>query len=870
MRFAHPVLLVLFAVLPWLWRAGASTGGAGGRGGTLWRMLAAACLILSAAGIEVATRHAAIETMAVVDVSASVPPLLQRLALGRINAIASTMHQGDRLGIVAFGADAAIEMRPRSSVRVPALVSTIANTATNIAAGLEAAQLALPGNGARRIVLFSDGRETNGRAERAATAAGAAGIPVDVVIPDFRGVWRRPAVTHVVAPAEVRRDEPFLVSVEIDGAPGAQGRVVIRRDGQPILSRTVTIAPDGTASVAITETHHDAGARAYMASVGPEQPIADDIEPADAGAGAIVSVEGEQAVLYVSDALGQLQGLLSSSGFRVTQVRPGSLPTRPEALRAFNLVVLDDVRADEASTAQLTTLSRFVRKSGGGLLLLGSSRTLDVSGYPAGPLGSILPVDLRPRGGRRAPASGLVLVVDKSGSMGDLSDGLPKIELARQAVMRVREVLPPADWLGLIAFDATPVAVAPLSLVATTDPEALATRLNAIQPGGATQIAPAVELAVRWLQHASGVEPSRRHVLLVTDGRTSAADVDRLRAALGATGTRLSAVATGVDADHELLRRLAESSGGHVYVPTDARDLPAIVAREASRSASGTTVEEPFQVRSAPHPIVAGIERTSMPVMAGYVVGVSKPTAFSVLTSHLDDPILSVWRAGLGRVAVFTADLGSRGSAALRQWNAENRLWAQAARWLSKPAEDHGLQMAFTESETGIRLSLEAERPDGTLVTLTDARALVRSPRGETSDLALTWSAPGRYEASVPTMATGAYVVAFAGRDGQSGADVRTVRGFYWSADRERRFRDADTAFLRRLAELTGGRVLEAADSPFDGARPWSYTAIWRWTATAGLVVFVLGLALQHSFDARKAFARVRAPRWPHRRSAAA
>jgi len=116
-------------------------------------------------------------------------------------------------------------------------------------------------------------------------------------------------------------------------------------------------------------------------------------------------------------------------------------------------------------------------------------------------------------------------------------------------------------------------------------------------------------------------------------------------------------VAIGANADRELLGQLAQSTGGRAYFPADVAELPLLVSREAARSRSGMVVEERFTLRGAPHPILGGIDRGALPQLGGYVVSAAKPTATSILTSHLDDPILAVWRAGLGRVAVFTGDL---------------------------------------------------------------------------------------------------------------------------------------------------------------------------------------------------------------------
>ncbi len=64
-----------------------------------------------------------------------------------------------------------------------------------------------------------------------------------------------------------------------------------------------------------------------------------------------------------------------------------------------------------------------------------------------------------------------------------------------------------------------------------------------------------------------------------------------------------------------------------------------------------------------PHPIVTGLETSGLPRLGGYVVSAAAPGAETVLASHLDDPVLATGRAGLGKVAVYTADLGSDWSA---------------------------------------------------------------------------------------------------------------------------------------------------------------------------------------------------------------
>jgi Mg-chelatase subunit ChlD len=523
----------------------------------------------------------------------------------------------------------------------------------------------------------------------------------------------------------------------------------------------------------------------------------------------------------------------------VRQVGPADVPP-PADLVAYDAVVLDDVPSGSLGAVGARALAAYVGQAGGGLLLLGGPQSLDAAGYPEGPLGSLLPVDLRPRGGRRGPAMGLVIVFDKSGSMADVADGVQKIEVARQAVKRVLDVVPATDSVGVIAFDSAPAVIAPLT--ASPDAAAIASRLRGLEPGGSTAIAPAMALAADWLGRAA---VSRRYVLLMSDGRTPPADVDRLREAARTGGFELSVIAIGADADRGLLERLAQGTGGRAYFPDDLRELPILAAREAARAAGGGAVQEHFTLRAAAHPIAAGLDRGSMPDMGGYIVGVAKPGADAILMSHLDDPVLAGWRFGLGRAAVYTAGLNTPWSASLRAWSGFNPLWLQTVRWLSRRTTHGALQTTVVEREDGMHLVVDAVTPSGELLNLLAMRALVRDPAGREQDVTVHARAPGLYEARIEAAQPGPYLVSVSARSADGVAEVTALRGFYWSADRERRANGVDVAALTALSQPTGGRLLGPDDDPFTGPRPRAYREIWPALATVALLIFLMEIALR-------------------------
>lgn len=833
MRFAHPLVLMAGLALPWLWWIAARRRQVVSRARVAWRIATASLLVIAAAGVAVSTGAAPITVMAVLDRSASVPARSQQRALARINADAQTMRAGDRLGIVALGATAAVELRPTESPRIESPRTTVDETGTDIGAALRLARAGLPQDGSRRILLVSDGRETAGDAEREALLAGAAGVPVDVLAPMEPGGVRPLRVTRVVAPSDVRAGEPYRVSVEVAGTVGARGPIVLYRDDQVIGRQTVTIADNGTAGFVVSERQSQRRAFVYRAVAELED--VDDVTPSR---GAVVIVEGKPSLLYVSAGAATLAPVLTAAGFGVSRVRPEQVPDTPQALSAFSGVVLDNVGSDQLTNATPEALATYVENTGGGLLLLGSSRTLNLGGYPATPLERILPIDLRPRSGQRAPAVDLVLVFDKSGSMADVSDGVPKIEVARQAVMRAVEVMPASDGIGVLAFDQSPTAVSPLTH--NRDSAALLNALQRVVPGGSTAIAPAIETAFAWLRASGGVSGTRRQILLISDGRSADADSVRLRDLARSGGAEISIVAIGPNANRTLLEDVASASGGRAYFPGSLRELPREVAREAARSSGGGVVRERFVARVGSHPALSGVGLTSLPSLGGYVVGAAKPAASAILRSHLDDPVLAAWRAGLGRVAVYTADLGSPWSDELRAWRDGPRLWAQTVRWLSRRETDPAFQVAIRDADRGPRIEVEAVRPDGTFIELDEASAVVRTPAGADEDVPLVPTSPGRYQAPMSMSAEGPYVVAVSARETGTGIEHRLVRAIYWSADREGAAIGNDLAFLSRLSEISGGRVLSAEESPFEGPRPRGYRDASAAAAGMALVMFLL------------------------------
>jgi Ca-activated chloride channel homolog len=845
MRFAAPLFLVLLVALPWFWRFGVRAGA--GRARSAIRTTTALALILGASALQLRGGEVPAAVVYVLDRSDSMTGAAAD-ALQRLSVQSAGMRDGDRSALVVFGVDAALERGLDARPLSETLSAAIATAGSNLERALRLARTTLPSGGMRRIVLVSDGNETAGHVANEGALAAAEGIAIDVM-PRADDGARALAVTAMAAPATARLGEPLRLVVSAEGAPGTHGEITLERDAVTLARVRVDIGESGVGSLTLSDRPTSAGVYTYRASVAPGGSA--DILTAvdDRQVGAIVAVSGERRILYVGSRPAIVEGPLRATGIRVEHAPAGSLSRGSQALAAYDAVVLDDIAAEEIGVEGISALTAYVRESGGGLLILGSPRTLEPAVSPESGFDPILPVDFRPRTGQRAASVALVIVFDKSGSMDDRVDGVSRIEVARQAVRAVVNAVPPTDAVGVVAFDARATGVLPLR--SGHAPEDVAARLNAIQPSGGTAIGPALEMARDWLTAAQSGKYTKRHVLLVSDGRTSIDDAARARRAASGQSFELSVVSLGNDVDRELLAGLASATGGRAYFPRDIRQLPTLAAREAARVAGGRVVDEAFAPQATTHPIAADLP-PRIPALGGYVVGTLEPGAETVLQSPLGDPVLAASRVGLGKVAVYTADIHSSWSGQLRSWNGFATLVERTVRWTARGMRDDAFYARLQPHAEGMQLTVEAQAPDGTRLGELHVSVRVREPRGRIREHPLLEATPGRYEATISADEVGPYLatVSITGRNAPPIAQL--VRGFYWSADLEYKRHDVDRALLTRLASMTGGRVLGPGDSPFAGPRPRDYWDTRPWLAALALALFLGELLATAVLDWRR------------------
>lgn len=740
------------------------------------RAIAAAIIVAAAAGVPIPIGSSSRSVVIALDSSASMAGNQRKIG-DRVRAETDAAGDDNHVSTIRFG-----------------------GTSTDIAAGLRQSRAAVGAAGDRRLLLVSDGQQTDGDAIVEARHSMADGVPIDVVPVDSR----TPAfVERMDAPVTARAGARVPVRIVIKGAANEIVRLALSRDARELDSRRVVLNDSGRAEIEITDTAPGSGMTFYRAVLSDER-----LGLALSESGAAVTVTGRGRVLIITDRHGAFAPLISSALFDVVQMAPVSAPNTREGLASFSAIVIDAVPPHRLTTRQLGAVAEAVAIDGAGLLFLGSRESLDASEFSAGAFSDALPIDFTVLPNPPSSKTSLALLVDISGSMASTSDGVTKISAARDAITRALAVIPRADAVEVVGF-----AAAPVMLIGPNDPRDAAVvqeKLKSLSPSGSTALAPAVADAVAWLKQ-SGTQ--RRRLLLVTDGKTSVTDAEATRNAVGGQGIEVSVITIGGDAERAWLTELAASTGGRAYFPDRLTDLAREVAREAARGASGREINERFTVRAGVHPLAPG---DSPPVLGGYIAGRLRDGATAAWKARSDDAVLAAWPRGLGRVAVFSSELGSHWTSALNQWPQNSRFWARATEWLARGGEPTMIEAELTLSTDGPRIVVDLGAPlpmvDGAQ-QLPAVLATVASPAGQASTTVLHAVTATRFEGPAPLGEAGDYRATISVVDPR-GAETRTTRGWYWTGEKESASRGLNLSLLQDIARTSGGRMLPMLGTP--------------------------------------------------------
>ena len=378
---------------------------------------------------------------------------------------------------------------------------------------------------------------------------------------------------------------------------------------------------------------------------------AHDTDPANNVAFSFVVVKPKPKVLIIEERDREgasIQDTLKRTQMSVDVRPPEALGTLPR-LNDYAAVVLNSVAATSLTLDQQKTLQTYVNSNGHGLVTLGGLTSYALGGYADTLLEDILPVLAKPPEKREGAQIALLLIIDRSGSMGieNPGDGVTKMAMAKEAAILAAGALNPKDTLGVLAFDKKSDWIVKPGVIEQIGLQNIEDRISSLQAEGGTDIYQALNEGEDVMR---AVPADLKHIVLVSDGRGTEVQYDNLMARMRQDKIGMSAVAVGGDSDTDLMPKLARLAQGRYYFTEKVRELPRIITQEAALAKRAALVEgqiQPQFVNSSP--ILSGIAPNQLPPITGHIATTPKDTAEVILNTDEGAPLLAQWHYGLGR-----------------------------------------------------------------------------------------------------------------------------------------------------------------------------------------------------------------------------
>lgn len=773
------------------------------------------------------------------DRSESVPVEQREFAETYIAEQLQKKEDDDRAGLILFGKDAVIETAAKEVISVHGLRSVVDARGTDVAGSIRLAMAAFPSDFSKRIVVLTDGNQTEGDAEAEARRAASKGIEVSVV--PLKYVHEQEILVREVSlPMRVRTDEPFDVKVLVESHYTGPATLRLYGDGQVLTEQRVNLQ-DGLNAFVVAQETDVGGFHSYDAVV----EAAADRRPDNNRATGFVVIRGVPRVLALDGVGGKdseyFASALRAEGIGVEVRGMGNIPGSLAEFEAFDVIALINFSATNFSHDQMLMIESAVRDFGTGLLMIGGENSFGSGGYLNTPVERALPVSMDIKQRKILPSGALVII------MHTLEIGVGNFG-AQQIALAALEVLSPEDYMGYLKYGQGgegwlfPTSGVLEKVGDKSYQRKLLRNLSWQDMGDMPSFDTTLTMAHKALVN---VPANVKHIVIISDGdpqQPSQALATKIKDA----GITISTVCANEHKlrDIAMMKRLAQWGGGEAYYVTNNAELPRIFAKEATVVKRGMLVEEPFipqVVRS--HEALLGFT-SGFPELLGYVIATPKPAGTICMSTHQDDPLLATWRYGVGKAVAWTSDAAPRWGQQWLDWEGYVRFWTQMVRWLLPENQNDNVQVSSTIEGDRAHIVIDAVDDDGLFMNNLSFQGKSVDPSIGAKEFELRQTAPGRYEGDFKVDDPGSHMVSLQFSDGDA-FEGQITTGLAVPFSPEQTTTTHNERIVSKVAELGGGKTLGLQDNVFDHNLPLSQQPqpLWPYLLAAALILFFLDIA---------------------------
>jgi len=806
-------LLAALLVVPAIWLARrnlVSLGAARRTMAIVCRVLVILLLVLLLARPMLVRKSRRATVIAVLDRSRSIPVDLAEHSLDYLSTAALAKQGEDQFAVVDIAEAASISKLPSGDTVVRRRNTTLAGEQSRLDGGIEMAMAIAPPDTAVRIVLISEGNETEGDVKEAARTAAANNIPIDVLPIRYR-YDSEVLFKRVAAPSRARSGQTIDLRFLLDSTADVEGKLLLSLNDRPIdlTPETSEVAVPislkaGTNVKTVSVPVGSRGIHKFEAVFIPNSSDEDRISENNR-ASAITYVAGPGHVLVVDEdgkATEQLIEVLQGTDMEVRYLPAGGFPDNLAMLMDTDAVILANTSCSSFTFEQQEMLCRYVNDLGGGLVVVGGPNAFGAGGWIGSPVADILPVDLDPPQKKQLPKGALVLIMHSC----EMAQGN---YWGKRVATSAVGTLSRLDLMGILAYDwkGNNDWVRPLEPVG--DKNAVVAAIDQMQMGDMPSLHTHLQEAYDKLSACDAVQ---KHVIVISDGDPQP-PTPQLLSQLAASKITCTGVCVFPHApgNKTSLQNMAAATNGRFYDVTDPTALPQIFIKEAQVVRRSMIIEQTFSPQ-----MVYGLSETvkglspALPALDGYVLtGPKGGLNQMVMTSHEADPILATCQSGLGRCVAFTSAADSRWAGQWLSWPDFDRFWEQVVRWAGKPTQSADCEIFADVEGQSVGVSVEAFDDEGKFLQFANIEGQILTPEMKSTPLQLNQTGPGQYAGRFEAPTSGSYIVNVQYR--KLGADqsdrlANTIVTIPFAPE----FRDlADNApLLEEVSRMTGGRIL--------------------------------------------------------------
>ena len=718
----------------------------------------------------------------------------------------------------------------------------------------------------KRIVLISDGNETDGEAINTIETLMQEGITVDVINleADFPVEISLTGLNYVDN-TYLNREE--VVEVLINSSSATNVTVDLYKDNS-VIESTDTHLSNGLNVVEFSLDTSIAGNFQYKVEIKAQDGSEFNDTFSENNARSFVqNVSGDFNILFLGTSNSQLNAFEEMAGLSGETTIESYIGKKDVPYTLDELIEYDEIILSDIDLLTLNNYEEFVENLSTAVSVYGKSVfTFDSTHVgndndPALVLyNDLLPVQYQPDDSRA-----LVLVLDSSGSMGGNN-----LDMVIAGAKEVVSKLGLNDSIAVVTFESnTSVPVTMTTIRNEENRLDIMDKIDRITDGGGTTMLGALREAYKQIQ---GVTAEYKDIVLLSDGDAGDNPKDLEEYVTSMSFSNISSSFINVDAENsdgaELMKTLAKLGNGQYRYCASYTDLKDIMVDTIEEETMEPIIEKdsPIIYQIAEDPSLVGGVLNNLENVTGYNYCRMKSGANTVLAVqyiHTNSenelnvmaiPLYAYWDFGAGKVSSFTSSLDTNWTRDF--WNAES------GKTFFKNIVNQSLPERYNKSFLNVEFEAKGSSSKISVTPNVDTKntkvsvQVSSDNKTESSTYDLVYD--GRsFSYDIPTPEVGFYniTISFSRLNSETNEyELIETTSITYSFDYSSEFNffdDSKNTLLNQIASQCGGSILAENNVHFDISdnqlTEASYISLMVWILLAAVVVYLVDITIRKS-----------------------